>query len=226
MAYEFLKKLFGTPKDGEEPKRMTYAELEAALDTDKKIQVVDLKAGGYVAKEKFDAKNTELEGVKQQLTDANTEIQSYKDMDIDGIKAKAAEWEQKYNTDTQALNDKLRKQELDHQMDRYLDSAGIKPGAMYRNFVRSAMEAKEFKFDGNKFVGADDYIKELKENPDYKDAFIVEKPDNDPEQNIGTDGPVEPPINAPYFAGPTRSEQEPSKDNVFNFGFTGVRKHD
>ena len=26
MAYEFLKKLFGTPKDGEEPKAMTYAE--------------------------------------------------------------------------------------------------------------------------------------------------------------------------------------------------------
>ena len=29
MAYEFLKKLFGTPKDGEQPKAMTYAELEA-----------------------------------------------------------------------------------------------------------------------------------------------------------------------------------------------------
>lgn len=159
-------------------------------------------------------------------TDTNEGGDNINKNSIDGIKAKAAEWEQKYNTDTQALNDKLRKQELDHQMDRYLDSAGIKPGAMYRNFVRSAMEAKEFKFDGNKFVGADDYIKELKENPDYKDAFIVEKPDNDPELNIGTDGPVEPPINAPYFAGPTRSEQEPSKDNVFNFGFTGVRKHD
>lgn len=34
MAYEFLKKLFGTPKDGEEPKAMTYAELEAAIDAD------------------------------------------------------------------------------------------------------------------------------------------------------------------------------------------------
>ena len=45
MAYEFLKKLFGTPKDGEEPKAMTYAELEAAIDADKKIQVVDVKAG-------------------------------------------------------------------------------------------------------------------------------------------------------------------------------------
>ena len=31
MAYEFLKKLFGTPKDGEAPKAMTYAELEAAI---------------------------------------------------------------------------------------------------------------------------------------------------------------------------------------------------
>lgn len=45
----------------------------------KKIQVVDVKAGGYVSKEKLDAKITELDGVKQQLSDANTTIQSYKD---------------------------------------------------------------------------------------------------------------------------------------------------
>ena len=64
MAYEFLKKLFGTPKDGEAPKAMTYAELEAAIDADKKIKVVDIKAGGYVAKETFDTKETELDGVK------------------------------------------------------------------------------------------------------------------------------------------------------------------
>ena len=51
MAYEFLKKLFGTPKEGESPKAMTYADLEAAIDADKKIKVVDIKAGGYVAKE-------------------------------------------------------------------------------------------------------------------------------------------------------------------------------
>ena len=103
MAYEFLKKLFGTPKDGEEPKAMTYAELEAAIDADKKIQVVDVKAGGYVSKEKLDAKITELDGVKQQLSDANTTIQSYKDMDIDGIKQSAKDWETKYTQETQKL---------------------------------------------------------------------------------------------------------------------------
>ena len=37
----------------------------------------------------------ERDGLKTQLADATTEIQSYKDMDIDGIKTKAAEWETK-----------------------------------------------------------------------------------------------------------------------------------
>ena len=46
MAYEFLRKLFGTPKDGEQAKSMTYEELEAAIDAAKDIQVIDLKAGG------------------------------------------------------------------------------------------------------------------------------------------------------------------------------------
>lgn len=81
---------------------MTYAELEAAIDADKKIQVVDVKTGGYVSKEKLDAKITELDGVKQQLSDANTTIQSYKDMDIDGIKQSAKDWETKYAGNTEA----------------------------------------------------------------------------------------------------------------------------
>ncbi len=223
MAYDFLKKLFGTQKDGEEPKAMTYAELEAAIDADKKIQVVDLKAGGYVAKEKLDAKITELDGVKQQLTDANAEIQSYKDMDIDGIKQKAEEWEQKYNSETQKLNDKLTKQERDHQMDRYLDTVGLKPGAMYRDYVRRALEEKKLKLEDGKFLGADDVMKELKENPDYKDAFVVEEPDHTGnEGNAGT----EPNGGTPYFSAGTNSQTQEPKGSTFNFGFSGVRKHE
>ena len=50
---------------------------------------------------------TERDGIQSQLSDANSTIQSYKDMDIDGIKQSAADWETKYNTDTQALKDQL-----------------------------------------------------------------------------------------------------------------------
>lgn len=221
MAYEFLKKLFGTQKDGEEPKAMTYAQLEAAIDADKKIQVVDVKAGGYVSKEKLDAKITELDGVRQQLTDANAEIKSYKEMDIDGIKKSAKDWEDKYNHDTQQLNDKLAKQERNHQMDRYLDTVGLKPGAMYRDYVRRALEAKELKLVDGKFINADEEIKALKENPDYKDAFVVETPDDEP------DTPGNPPApNMPYFSAGTNSQTQEPKGNMFDFGFSGVRKRD
>lgn len=222
MAYEFLKKLFGTQKDGEEPKAMTYAELEAAIDADKKIQVVDVKAGGYVSKEKLDAKITELDGVKQQLSDANTTIQSYKDMDIDGIKQSAKDWEDKYNHDTQELNDKLAKQERDHQTDRYLDTVGLKPGEMYRDFVRRAFEEKELKFENGKFIGADEVMNELKENPDYKDAFVAEKQDEPDTPEVLDHTPQ--PENMPFFSTGTNSHTSEPKGSMFNFGFSGVRK--
>lgn len=177
--YEFLKKLF-KEVDGQ-PEAITAEELIKRIQADSKLKIVNLEDGGYVAKEKFDAKNTELTGVKKQLDDANKEIQSYKNMDIEGVKKSAQEWEEKYNTDTKALKDQIAQQERSHQTDRYLDTVGIKPGAMYREFVKKAFEAKEFKLDGEKFLGADDFIASLKTNPDYKDAFI-------PENTSGGDG--------------------------------------
>lgn len=184
--YEFLKKLF-KEVDGQ-PEAITAEELIKRIQADSKLRIVNLEDGGYVAKEKFDAKNTELTGVKKQLEDANKEIQSYKDMDIEGVKKSAQEWEEKYNTDTQALKDQIAQQERSHQTDRYLDTVGIKPGAMYREFVKKAFEAKEFKLDGEKFLGADEFIASLKTNPDYKDAFVPkETPDGDgtDQQNNG-----------------------------------------
>lgn len=162
-----------------------YAQVEAKLnevnakitDKVKHVRFTDLSEGNYVSKEKFDTKVTELKGVQQQLTDANKEIQSYKDMDIEGVKKSAQEWETKYNTDTQALKDQIAQQERSHQTDRYLDTVGLKPGAMYRDFVKKAFEAKEFKLEGEKFLGADDFIAGLKKDPDYKDAFVQDNPD-------------------------------------------------
>ena len=165
MAYEFLKKLFGTPKDGEEPKAMTYAELEAAIDADKKIQVVDVKAGGYVSKEKLDAKITELDGVKQQLSDANTTIQSYKDMDIDGIKQSAKDWETKYTQETQKLTAQLAAQERTHALDMFMGGYKFssKPA---ENGVRAEFEKKNFTLEDGKFLGGDEFMKSLMENDD------------------------------------------------------------
>jgi hypothetical protein len=46
-------------------------------------------------KAKITTAQTELDGVKKQLTDANAQIESFKGMDIEGVKKSADEWKTK-----------------------------------------------------------------------------------------------------------------------------------
>lgn len=188
MAYEFLRKLFGTPAEGEQPKAMTYAELEAAIDATNDIQVVDLKAGGYVSKDKFDAKITELSGVKQQLSDAHAQIQSFKDKgaDAEAISRKVSEWETKYNTDTQALRDQLAQQERTHAEDMFLSGYEF-TSTPARQGVLDAFRAQKFTLEDGTFKGGKEYIDSLMKQDDYKGAFVVkeEPPADQPPQNQG-----------------------------------------
>ena len=59
-----------------QPEAITAEELIKRIQADKNLNIVNLKEGGYVSKDKFDAKETELTGIKTQLADANKEIQS------------------------------------------------------------------------------------------------------------------------------------------------------
>lgn len=216
MAYEFLKKLFGTTGEGEAPKTMTYEELEAALDADKEIQVVDLKAGGYVSKDKFDAKNTELAGVKQQLTDANTQIQSFKDQDVEGIKQKVDEWESKYNTDTQSLKDQLAAQERTHAEEMFLSGYQFTSKAA-RNGVLDELRGKNFQIENGTVLGGKEFMQSLMENEDYKGAFVTEKSKEE-------EGSAKPPIFAGGTGSGAQQDHGDTGKNLFDFGFNLLRK--
>ena len=146
-----------------------FAQVDAKIqehnnqvaDKQKHVRYADLSGGNYVSKEKYDSKTTELTGVRQQLTDANAEIQSYKDMDIDGIKKSASDWETKYNTDTAALNDRIANLQKESAAKEFLSGKGFK-SQLAKKPALSGMMDLEFK-DG-KFTGADDYLKQLKGN--------------------------------------------------------------
>ena len=216
MAYEFLRKLYGVPKEGEEPKAMTYKELEAAIDADGSIKLADLSGGGYVSKEKYNAKVTELTGVKQQLADANAEIQSYKDMDIEGIQKSAKEWEDKYNADTKALVDKLTAQEYSHAADMFMSKYQFtsKPA---REGVMAEFNKKGFKLEDGKFLGAEDYMNSLMESEDYKGALKTEDKPTTKEQE-----------NKPFFmqgASGAGGNADTGAGSTFNpFGFNLLRQ--
>lgn len=217
MAYEFLKKHFKTDDKGN-LLPMTYDELEAAIDADKDIKVVNLSEGGFVSKAKYDAKDEEVKGVRQQLTDANAEIQSYKDMDIEGIKTKAAEWENKYTTETQALNNRLAEQAREHAEDMFM--AGYKfTSKAARNGVLSELRAKKFQLDNGTLLGGKEFMDSLMANEEYKGAFVTEeKPEvKKPEENV----------QKPRFAGPTGGNTGGTGgDNkpLIDFGFTRIRQ--
>lgn len=189
MAYEFLKKLFGKNEDGT-PKALTYEELEAAIDTDDKLKLINLEDGGYVSKDKLDTKITELGETKKLLKDANEAIQTYKDMDIDGIQQSVKDWEIKYNADTKALQDKLDEQANEFAAKEYMGKYQF-TSPLAAKAAMSEFMAQGFKRgDDGKFLGADDFMKSMKEsNPG---AFVVETPPvSDP-----------PPVPKPIFAPP------------------------
>ena len=110
--------------------------------------------------------NTELEGVKGQLSQANEQIAGFKELDIEGVKQKAAEWEQKYN---QAAEDSAREIEqlkFDFALDRELTKAQARnPKA-----VKALLDRDALKYDKGKIIGLEEQLETLKKGEDS--AFL------------------------------------------------------
>lgn len=177
MAYEFLKKLWGETKEGEAPKTMTADEFIAALTADKTINVVDLKAGGYVSQEKFNREKTRADGLDTQLKEANVKLESFeKDgVTIETVKKEAADWKQKYETETKALNDKLTAQERDHLIDQYLSGTEF-TSSLAKKGIRDLLSAEQgLTVKDGALVGADDLMKGFRKT--YADAFKAADPE-------------------------------------------------
>lgn len=142
---EWLKEILG---DG-------YSE-----DVDKQVSAEIGKR--FVSKNDFDTKNTELKGIKSQLDDANKTIQSYKDMDIEGVKKAASDWETKYNTDTQKLKDDLEAVKYGHAVEKAVSGLSFTSESAKKAFV-SDLTAKQLKLEDGKLLGLEDFTKTYRE---------------------------------------------------------------
>lgn len=218
---EFLKDLFGTGENGQ-PGALTYDQLEAAVTKDKKLNIVNLAAGGYVPQATYDASQTELAGVKGQLAEANKAIKSYKDMDIDKIKQSAADWETKYNTDTKALQDKLTAQERSHRQELYFNGVKFASKAAKTGIIAD-FEKQNFELKDGVFVGADSWLAQQKK--DDPTSFVTDESKEDENQGQGSNNGGKNAGYRPSFMGSTSSGsgQSGQQMNDFGFHFTGVR---
>lgn len=125
---------------------------------------------------------TERDGLKTQLGEASATIQSYKDMDIEGIKAKPGEWETKYNTDTQALKDQLAAAQYGFAVKEATAGMKFTSTSAQKAFV-AELTAKKLPLQDGKLLGLEDFAKAYRESD--PGAFA---PENDDKTPVATRG--------------------------------------
>lgn len=175
---DFLKDVFGT-------EALTYDQLAEKLKDSKDIKLGNLAGGAYVSKEKFTALETERDGLKTQLDTAAGEIKSYKDLDVDGIKQKAADWEIKYNTDTQALKDQLGAAEYGFAVQQAVSGVKFTSESAKKAFIAD-LTAKKLPLQEGKLLGLEDFRKEYATSD--PGAFVTEDDDKTPVASKGGTG--------------------------------------
>lgn len=120
----------------------------------------------YREAQEFKELNTELEGVKRQLSQANEQIAGFKELDIEGVKQKAAEWEQKYNQAAENSAREIEQLKFDFALDRELTKAQARnPKA-----VKALLDRDALKYDKGKIIGLEEQLETLKKGEDS--AFL------------------------------------------------------
>lgn len=113
----------------------------------------------------------ERDTLKTQLDDANKEIQSYKDMDIDSIKKSATDWEDKYNKLIQEQKDAEEKSIRDERVKEFFKDTKFS-SEMAKKGIIAEFDKKDFKYDEEtkSFQGATEWLNNLKESD--KGSFL------------------------------------------------------
>ncbi len=118
--YEFLREVLGED---------LYKQVAAKLEGNEKIKLANLADGRYVDKAKFEKLEEENNGLKGLMDNSKAEIENLKKSlgtgDVE-TKNKLAELQQKYDTDTKALNERIEKREFDFALSSALRESKAK----------------------------------------------------------------------------------------------------
>ena len=215
-----IKEIFDKAENG----TLTLEKFEE-LAKEGGAKFADLSTGAYVSKDKFD---NEVTSKDKQITTLNDTIKS-RDKDLKDLKAqlqeagtdtqKLAELETQlgnlqtqYKNDTDTYKAQLSKQAYEFAVREFANGKKFSSNAAKRDFVNS-MIAKELKMEGDKILGADDFVTAY--STDNADAFLVEKQEPDNQQP------------KPQFSNSVNPDSTPKPDNAnpFNFHFMGVRQN-
>lgn len=212
---EFLKEIFNNGT-------LSFEDFEKACKG-KGFNLVDLSKGDYISKNKYNddiqakestigelkdtikTREKDIKDIKKQLNDASTDSEK-----LGNLQTQLDDLQTKYTNDTKAFEERLSKQAYEFAAKEFASTQKFTSKAAKREFI-NALIAEGLKMDGDKILGANDFVKTYK--ADNEDSFVKEEKKTDPQ----------PP--APQFASSTGNKEPDKKtgENQFNFTFTGVR---
>lgn len=143
-----------------------------------------------------EAGKTEAEGLrrageemKKQLEEANNQIRTFQDMDIDGVRKAAKDWEEKAKNAEAESKKRIAEMQLDHAVEKALT------GAKARNHkaVLALIDREKLTLENDSVKGLTEQLEAIKKENEY--LF---------------EGETQPP--APQFSGRTFSAQGDAED--------------
>ena len=127
-------------------------------------------------KKEIEKLKTEKEGIETQLTEANSKIEGFKEIDVDKIRAEVDEWKEKYETDTKNLKDSLTQKDYDYKVQELTNGLKFSSNGARKSFINDLKE-KNLKLEDGKLLGFDDFVKSYQEND--PNAFMNEQSNSD-----------------------------------------------
>ena len=172
-----LRELFGE-------ETLTYAQLEEKLKDNKDIKLANLASGEYVAKKKHDETVAELTTAQGTITSLKETVAKFDGVDVDGLKRKASELEDKYNTDMAAV-----------RLDSAVNLELVEKKAKNPKLVKAAIDMSLLKLDGDKVLGLSEQLDKLKES----DAYLFDIEEAPPASRVSTGSQHQNPGNSDPF---------------------------
>lgn len=142
--------------------------------TDEQIDKIMAENGKDIEKYKTlsETKEAELKQVKQQLEEANAQIEKFKDMDIESIKAAADDYKQKYEKTKKEAQREIEQIKFNYAIEKALTEAKAKN----IKAVKALLDMEGLKLTEDKILGLDEQLEKIKEENDFLfEAEVKEK---------------------------------------------------
>lgn len=144
-----LQALFGT-------EALTWEQLQEKLKDNKDVKIANLAAGSHVDKRKYDDIVTEYNTARETIKGLQETVAKFDGVDVEGLKNKAKEWEDKYNTDISAL-----------KLDSAVNMALVNAKAKNPKLAKAALDLSIIKMEGDNLTGFAEQLGKLKESDPY-----------------------------------------------------------